>query len=356
MLEHHTNRKTDINLSFKEEMRTALKSQAELEKFFEIKLEPSSYSIFIPRALAYRIKKSGVGSPLWNQFLPKAEEELNWGAIDPIGDMIKSKGNGLIHRYKNRVLFTPTTTCPVLCRYCFRKNELNHNKDIFNTKLKDAVEYIKTNQDINELIFTGGDPLILSNKKLNDYLEAFSQAPELKYIRFHSRTPVIIPSRIDKEFCQSLKKWKHRFKKVILIIHINHQDEISKDFEEATSLLNQYGIELLAQTVLLKDVNDNANALKKLFTSLSDLNVRPYYLHHPDQVKGAKHFYLSLERGREIFSKLRNQLSGWAIPEYVIDIPGAEGKINAFNPEGFNFSGKLINKDSQLVSYKQEAE
>lgn len=345
---------------WKEEFRNSFKNIRDLNHFFSDQEanfgQSKSYPIFLPKTYALKIKD--VKSPLGKQFLPNEiedEEEIQKkGLTDPIGDQEFQKAPQLIHRYKNRALFTPTTKCPVICRYCFRKNELNQKLPLFRPKFDEVTKYLREHEEVEEIIFTGGDPLILSDDQIQEYLNKFAELKSVKYIRFHTRTPIILPSRITKNFCNMLKKARKHFKKVSIAIHSNHKEEIDLESEEAILKLKETNATLLSQTVLLKGVNDNVEALKSLFLRLAELDVQPYYLHHPDQAKGAMHFYLPIEEGRKIYGKLRNILPGWAIPQYIIDIPGGEGKTNAFNPEKYEFSGHLINKQGKPIKYLTE--
>lgn len=336
-------------MSWTHEFKEALKTNEDLKDFFGRDFPHVNYPIFIPRVFAAKILEAGPGSPLWNEFLPHADENSSSGRLDPIGDKVHAKHNQLIHRYENRVLFTPTTVCPVLCRYCFRKNELAEKDEIFDQKFQEALTYLKANPEINEVIFTGGDPLILSNEKLAFYLQEFSEIGTVKYVRFHTRTPVILPSRIDEGLIAVLQSATHLFKRSMVMIHVNHTSELTDDVKEAITLLNENQIEVFSQSVLLKGVNDSTEALYELFMSLADMKVKPYYLHHSDEARGAMNFYISLEEGRKIFAPLHNRLPGWALPQYIIDIPGGHGKTPAFNPERFEFSGELITKDGEKV-------
>lgn len=337
-------------MSWQNDFKDALRSDQDLIEFFGREFPKTQYPLFIPKSFAKKIKRHGLNSPLGKQFLPHEAEEKNVGGrYDPIGDKIYSLGNQLIHRYHNRVLFTPTSVCPVMCRYCFRKNELASKDELFNQNFIDAKNYLKANPTINEVIFTGGDPLILSNEKLASFIQDFSEIESIKYLRFHSRTPVILPSRIDEGLISLLISAHQLFTRSMLMIHINHKDELDTEVAGAINLLIEAGIEVFSQTVLLKGVNDNTDALLELFLYLADLKIKPYYLHHPDEALGAMHFHLSLEEGRKIFHPLHNLLPGWAIPQYVIDIPGGEGKISAINPESFHFSGSLLNRQGQLI-------
>jgi lysine 2,3-aminomutase len=255
------------------------------------------------------------------------------------------KAPQLIHRYKSRALFTPTSVCPIHCRYCFRRNELQSNEDLFQNNFEKTLDYIHQHPEISEIIFTGGDPLTISNEKMARYLERFSEIKTLRDIRFHSRYPVILPERIDDEFLALLTFYSKKFRTLSLAIHANHTDEFDHESIHKIRLLAQSPVQLLSQTVLLKGVNDRVEDLVSLIHLFMDLKIRPYYLHHPDQVKGGIHFYISIEEGRKLYSQLRDQLPGWSIPHYVIDIPHGPGKVNAFNPEQFEFSGQLIGKN-----------
>lgn len=337
------------HVSWQEEVRNAFKKTSELEKFLEYPIPHlKDYSLFIPRSFAKRIKDAGRDSVLSKQFLPNLDEESSHfqenGLYDPIGDKAHAKGGQLVHRYKNRALFTPTTKCPVHCRYCFRKNELNTSDDIFRPDFEKTLEYLLAHPEINEIIFSGGDPLFLSNKKIDSYLKAFSQIPSIRYIRFHTRFPIILPTRLDEKFHQIIKKYTFHFSKILFVLHTNHAQEISR---EVADKIQHSSLHWLSQTVLLKGVNDNKKDLLELFYLLDELGVRPYYLHHPDHVKGAMHFYLSLEAGRRLYHSLRSELPGWLLPQYILDIPGGFGKTPASNPESFTYSGTLIDQKGQ---------
>ena len=346
------------NQSWKNNFQEAFKNSAELFQFLgwssqSAHLVEKNFPIFVPKRLAQRIKDQGPQGVLAREFLPSSSEIdpiLNFdGMEDPIGDKIHLAAPQLIHRYQGRALFTPTSICPVHCRYCFRKNELNPTEEIFSADFEQTLNYLRQHPEISELIFTGGDPLTLSNKKIEKYLEAFAQIPSLKDIRFHTRYPVILPERLDSEFLGVMKFFGKKFRTLSIAIHVNHAGEFDPFIKQKILELSETNIQLLSQTVLLKDVNDSVEALTDLLNTLLELGVRPYYLHHPDQVKGGLHFYLPLEEGRKIYAQIRNLLPGWAIPHYVIDIPGGQGKVNAFNPEQYHFDGKLIARDGAIV-------
>ncbi len=317
----------------------------------------SKYPIFVPLSLASKIKLEGPEGILAKEFLPshlEDDRDLNsFGLMDPIGDKSHLKAPQLIHRYHSRALFTPTSICPVHCRYCFRKNELSATEDIFQNDFEKTLQYLETHPEISEVIFTGGDPLTLSNEKIENYLTSFKKISSIKHIRFHTRYPVILPERIDKGFLEVMARFSGLFTTISLAIHSNHIHEFDENNSNAIQLLAKTNVQLLGQTVLLKGINDSDSELLKLFEKFIELKIRPYYLHHPDKVHGGMHFYLPIIQGREIYQALRQKLPGWAIPQYVIDIPEGHGKTPVYNPEDYKFSGKLITKDGQRVDLKE---
>lgn len=301
------------------------------------------FPLLVPRRLADKIKRQGAKGVLARQFLPSIEELLSTGLVDPIGDQAFAKTKQLVHRYDDRALVLPTTKCPVNCRYCFRKNELNEDTPF--AQDRDAtLNYLKAHPEIEEVVMTGGDPLILSDEKLDAWLEALAQIPTVQWVRFHSRVPVMLPERLNAGLWRVLDKHSTRFKKFLMVVHSNHTDEWDLETRETVQNFQHPRMEWLAQTVLLKGINDSASTLADLFRQFVDDGIRPYYLHHPDQVRGGMHFWLDLPAGRKLYGELRSLLPGWAIPQYVIDVPGGHGKVPAFNPEGHNFSGQLLDR------------
>lgn len=312
-----------------------------------------SFPVFVPRRLAARMKSLGPDSALAKEFLPQTEELSELGLLDPIGDKAYLKAPQLVHRYPTRALFTATSVCPVHCRFCFRKNELSQTDELFDQDFALTLGYLRGHPEISEIIFTGGDPLTLSNEKLKTYLMGLADLKTVKDIRFHTRYPVILPERIDDGFLTLMDEASLHFRTISLVIHTNHVQEIDEDAEAAILKLHHSPVQLLSQTVLLRSVNDETQTLVELFEKLIDLKVRPYYLHHPDQVRGGLHFYLPLEEGRRIYAPLRKYLPGWALPHYIIDVPGGHGKVPAFNPESANFSGTLLTMDGKILDIQE---
>lgn len=336
------------------ELAQAFRSSHELQTYLGWELpELASYPLLVPQKLAALLKELGPASPLAKQFLPDERELSDEGLVDPIGDQIHAQSKQLIHRYQNRALLIPTTVCPVNCRYCFRKNELT-GAEVFAQDQSATLNYLAAHPEIEEVIFTGGDPLVLSDEKLSQWLAKLATIDHVRFIRFHSRVPVILPSRLTDGLRSLIESYSERFK-FLMVVHTNHVLEWTPDACQKVKEFTPPGLRWLSQSVLLKDVNDDEQELCRLFRFLDSLNVRPYYLHHPDQVRGGMHFWLSLEEGRKIWASLRDQLPGWMLPEYVIDIPQGHGKVQAFNPESLRFSGKLLSRKAEAIALSDEA-
>lgn len=328
--------------------RSSLKNQRELESFFGKEFPKSNYPLRIPLRIAKKIKTLGLEHPLALQYLPQEKENSVDGFIDPIGDQKYQHGK-IIHRYDNRLLVIPTSTCPVICRYCFRKNELYNGTFVDKDSLNQIKKYLQDHPEVDEVIFSGGDPFILSSVVLRKYISTIMKVKSVKNLRFHTRTFITIPERLDGELLDLLEEAINAFDNVTIVHHINHESELDQNVKNTISKLRRLPIHQFSQSVLLKNINDDSHSLEVLFRSLSKIGCLPYYLHHPDKAQGAHHFFLTLEEGRKIYQSLRTKLPGWMIPQYILDIPGGEGKVPAFNPEGLKSSGKFLNKKGKLV-------
>lgn len=305
----------------------ALAKSYSLSKIDETQLpsiDKETYPFFLPQDLAKEIIRLGPNSFLWKQFILSQEETLSSnqldGNLDPIGDQINQVAPQLIHRYENRVLFLPTSRCPIQCRYCFRKNELHHEESqhqLFSANWDTTLLYLNSHPEIEEIIFTGGDPLMLHDSKIDFYLSQFSKISNIKFIRFHTRFLTAIPERINSSFLDLINFWSKRFT-LSLMIHTNHVSEWYRELHlDVLAQLAKLPLHLGSQTVLLKF--HDVKSLVDLFKFLVTHQVKPYYLHHPDKVKGAMHFFLSENDGLKIYEELRQKLPGWAIPHYVQD-------------------------------------
>ncbi len=293
----------------------------------EIKIVSSRYSFGVTDQVLNTIQGPLETDPIARQYIPDLRELqiLPQERLDPIGDEAHSPVKGIIHRYTDRVLLSPVYICAVYCRYCFRREKIGRDADMLSeVELNTALEYIAQNPDIHEVILTGGDPLILSPRRLKKLLSALVAFPHVEIIRIHSRIPVADPQRITPELCSVLDQGKA----VYMAIHINHVQEITPEVERSFKNLHKAGCVLLSQSVLLRGVNNNPDTLATLYRALLRLRVKPYYIHHPDLAPGTAHFRLSLKEGTDIVEGLEKfRISGLARPHYMLDIPGGFGKV-----------------------------
>lgn len=284
------------------------------------------YNVRAPAHYMSLIDWSNPNDPIRAQTIPLAEE-LQWDRReeeDPIGDHAHSPVPRLTHRYPDRVLLYPSYQCAVYCRHCFRKESLSDANDQFSDdQLDPALRYIEEHTEIREVILTGGDPLMLSNARLAHLRDRLEAIPHLRLLRFHSRIPVVLPTRITPSLVEALDGRLM----VCIVTHFNHANEIAPANVEAARILRRGGFMLLNQTVLLKGVNDDVESLRTLFSELVyTLGIKPYYLHHCDLTRGLTHFRTTIDHGLEIMRRLRGHNSGLCIPTYVLDLPGGYGK------------------------------
>ncbi len=264
--------------------------------------------------------------PIAAQFLPSAKELETTPdeRADPIGDTRFSPVKGIVHRYPDRVLLTPTHTCAVYCRFCFRRETVGETAaQLSPQELDAALDYIRASPAVWEVILTGGDPLILSPRRLKEIVTALDAIPHLGVIRIHTRIPAVAPERITAELIDALQTDKA----VYVVLHSNHARELTPAALAACRRVVDAGIPMLAQTVLLRGVNDDAATLETLFRTLVRHRIKPYYLHHGDLAPGTSHFRTSLSHGQKLMRQLRGRVSGLCQPEYVLDIPDGHGKV-----------------------------
>jgi len=288
------------------------------------------YAVAVTPAVAALIDPADADDPVARQFLPDAAElvTLPEERADPIGDLAHSPVEGIVHRYPDRVLLKAVHVCPVYCRFCFRREMVGPEGlgTLSPEALDAAVAYIAARPQIWEVILTGGDPLVLSPRRLAAILERLTGIPHVKVVRFHTRVPVVDPGRVDAALIAALKA---SGKTVYVAIHANHPREFTQDARVAIARLADAGFALISQTVLLKGVNDDAAVLAALMRTFVENRVKPYYLHHPDLAPGTAHFRLTLAEGRALVEALRGRVSGLCQPTYILDIPGGHGKVRA---------------------------
>ncbi len=264
--------------------------------------------------------------PIGLQFVPDAAElvQAPHETADPIGDEAHSPLPGLVHRYPDRVLLKPLLVCPVYCRFCFRREHVGPGGGMLGPEqLEAALTYIEARPAIREVILTGGDPLMLSPRRLEDMLGRLATIRHVELLRIHSRVPVAEPSRVTPALAAALAQEKP----VWLAVHANHAREFTSEARAALRLILAQGVPLLGQSVLLRGVNDNAEALEALFRAMLRARIKPYYLHQLDPAPGTARFAVPIEEGRRLLEQLRGRVTGLAWPTYVLDIAGGHGKV-----------------------------
>ena len=296
------------------------------ERRDEIDAVASRYAVAITSDMAALVDAADANDPILHQFVPSAAELTiaPEERADPIGDEAFSPLKGIVHRYPDRVLLTPIHACAVYCRFCFRRETVGPGSEALRPdELAAAFDYIRTHPAIWEVIVTGGDPLLLSPRRLRGIVRALDAIPHVAVIRFHTRIPIVAPKRIDAKLIAALESGKA----VWIAVHANHAREFGAAQRRALARLAGAGIPLVGQTVLLKGVNDNAAALEDLFRAMVANRIKPYYLHHPDLARGTGHFRTGIAEGQDLMRRLRGRVSGLCQPHYVLDLPGGHGKV-----------------------------
>jgi lysine 2,3-aminomutase len=285
------------------------------------------YAIAITPDLAGLIDPSDPDDPIARQFVPRPEELLTQPgeSADPIGDHAHSPVPGIVHRYPDRVLFKLVHVCAVYCRFCFRREMVGPGKAtaLSDANYQGALDYIRAHSEVWEVILTGGDPLMLSPRRLAEIMADLAAIDHVRIIRIHTRVPVADPARISDEMVAALKV---RGAVTWVALHANHARELTAAARAACVALVDAGIPMVSQSVLLRGVNDNAAALEALMRGFVECRIKPYYLHHGDLAPGTAHLRTTLEQGQELMRSLRGRVSGLCQPEYVLDIPGGHGK------------------------------
>ncbi|MDP9811619.1 lysine 2,3-aminomutase [Rhizobium tibeticum] len=304
--------------------RAGLLGQRDREALAEV---AAHYAIALTPTVAGLIDRTDAADPIARQFVPDpvelivAQEER----ADPIGDEAHSPVQGIVHRYPDRVLLKAVHVCPVYCRFCFRREMVGPQGlgTLDPGAMTAAFAYIRDHEEIWEVILTGGDPLVLSPRRLEDILRQLASIGHVKIVRFHTRIPVVDPSRVDAALIAALRA---SGKTVFLALHANHPRELTNEARAACARLVDAGIVMISQSVLLKGVNDDPTVLAELMKAFVETRVKPYYLHHPDLAPGTSHFRLTIEEGQKIVAALRGRISGLCQPTYILDIPGGHGK------------------------------
>lgn len=301
------------------------------------------YAVALTPAMAALIDAADADDPIARQFIPDSAELSTRPeeSADPIGDDAHSPVEGIVHRYPDRVLLKLVHVCAVYCRFCFRREMVGPGKPhaLSPDALAGALAYIRTHTEIWEVILTGGDPLVLSPRRLQAVVKKLAGIEHVKVLRIHTRVPVVDPARVTPALLRAIKAFG---KAAYVVLHVNHARELTEAARAACAQLADAGIPLLSQSVLLKGVNDDAQVLGDLMRALVECRIKPYYLHHGDLAPGTAHLRTSIEDGQALMRALRGDYSGLCQPAYVLDIPGGHGK----SPVGPNY---LQAEDAGLV-------
>jgi lysine 2,3-aminomutase len=288
----------------------------------QLKQAAENFEFRISPAMVDLIREPG--DPIWRQYVPTVQElEIEDGIVDSLAEDEHSPVPNITHRYPDRALFLVSPVCASYCRFCTRRRKVGDPEKIPMAQLESAFQYLAAHPEIRDVIMSGGDPLLLSDRRLDEICARLRAIPHLEILRIGSRVPCHLPERITPELCALLRKY-HPF---YINTHFNHPDELTPAAIRGLGMLADAGIPLGCQTVLLKGVNDDPEVMKRLMHKLLVARVRPYYIYQCDQVAGAEHFRTTVEKGLEIIRALRGWTSGLAVPHYVIDAPGGGGKI-----------------------------
>ncbi len=284
------------------------------------------FPLVVPRDFIARMRHGDPRDPLLRQVLPLDAEAAPAAGFtaDPVGDAAAGIAPGLLGKYRGRVLLLAAPVCAINCRFCFRRHYPYGELPRGRLSLGPALSRIAADPSIREIILSGGDPLVLDDVSLSRLAESLAGIPHVRRLRVHSRLPIVIPQRVTRRLVAWLRSTRLT---PFMVVHVNHPAELEGACPRALARLVDGGIPVLAQTVLLRGVNDDARTLEALCERLIDLRVMPYYLHQLDPVAGAAHFHVGEDRGREILAELRRRLPGYAVPRYVREVPGAPSKV-----------------------------
>ena len=288
-------------------------------------LAQQDFPLRVPQSFAQRMETGNPQDPLLAQVLPVAAEmqPMPGYSLDPLQETDHNPAPGIVQKYRNRLLLIVSPNCAINCRYCFRRHFPYQENRQSKQEWQRAIDYIAEAKDINEVIFSGGDPLAANDNFLGWLCEQIAAIPHIKRLRIHTRLPVVIPSRIDENFL----RWASGTRLApLMVLHINHANEINQEVADAVQRLTDQGIRVMNQTVLLRDVNDDAEVLRQLSERLFDIGVTPYYLHLLDRVQGAEHFDIAQQRVLQIYAELQSNLPGFLVPKLVREVPGEESK------------------------------
>jgi lysine 2,3-aminomutase len=297
------------------------------EKLADLARVAERYAVAITPDIAGLIDRADPRDPIARQFVPDTAELTTTleERADPIGDDAHSPVAGIVHRYPDRVLLKLVNVCAVYCRFCFRREMVGPGKKALSAQQLDAaLDYIAAHPEIWEVILTGGDPLVLSARRLGDVIKRIAAIEHVKIVRLHTRLPVVSPEKITPALVRALKASGAT---TYVALHANHPRELTAPVRAACARIADAGIPMVSQSVLLRGVNDDVQTLEALMRAFVECRIKPYYLHHADLAPGTAHFRTSIAEGQALMRALRGRMSGLAQPAYVLDIPGGHGKV-----------------------------
>ena len=321
--------------------QSALVDAHRRERISELAEVAARYAVAITPAMADLIDPADPLDPIARQFVPDAREleQSPQESRDPIGDDAFSPVEGIVHRYPDRVLLKIVNACAVYCRFCFRREMVGPGRGgLSPAALAGALDYIRAHPEIWEVILSGGDPLVLSARRIKDVVGSLAAIDHLKVIRVHTRVPAVAPERISAALVRALRA---RDKATFVVLHINHPRELTKQARAACARLIDAGIPMLSQSVLLRGVNDDAETLGALMRTLVECRIKPYYLHHADLAPGTAHLRTTIAEGQALMRALRGRYSGLCQPAYVLDIPDGHGK-SPIGPNYLDEGGTMV--------------
>ncbi|MDP2137724.1 MAG: KamA family radical SAM protein [Candidatus Didemnitutus sp.] len=321
------------------QLKNRITTVAQIERLMTLTPDEKAGCLFASHKLALAITphffnlidRNDPNCPIRRQVIPRSDESIvsEEERLDSLGEDEHSPVPGLVHRYPDRVLFLVTDRCASYCRYCTRSRLVSNAQDYnFHPEYEQALRYIEAHPEVRDVLLSGGDPLLLSDKKIDHLLGRLRAIKHVEFIRIGTRIPVFLPQRITPELCEVFKKHGP----IWMSLHINHPREITAELREACERLSFAGVPLGNQSVLLRGVNDEVEVMKTLVHRLLQMRVRPYYLYQMDLITGGAHFKADVRKGLEIIEALRGHTTGYAVPQYVIDAPGGGGKVPV-NPD-----------------------
>lgn len=321
------------------QLKNRITTREQLEQFMTLTPDEKAGVAFAGQKLSLAITpyffnlidRDDPNCPIRLQMIPReGETKVSAGEmLDSLGEDEHSPVPGIVHRYPDRVLFLVTDRCAAYCRYCTRSRLVSNAQDYnFHPEYEQGLRYIESHPEVRDVLLSGGDPLLLSDRKLEHLLARLREIPHVEFIRIGSRIPVFLPQRITPELCDIFK----RYGPIWMSVHLNHPREATAELKAAFEQLSFAGVPLGNQSVLLAGVNDDPDVMKALVHRLLRMRVRPYYLYQMDLITGGSHFKVDVRKGLDIIRALRGHTTGYAIPQYVVDAPGGGGKV-PLNPD-----------------------